>query len=93
MVRGYPRLNVDKREQRPARPIFPPHRSLAIRSSQASANHPTTTNTSGLSAAFFSSLLERDCAQDLAPMRDSLLESALAPITERTTRFLTAHVR
>jgi hypothetical protein len=50
-------LDVDVREQRSARPILAPHRSLAIRLSQASGNQARTINTSESSALFFSSLL------------------------------------
>src|ERR1700752_1644009 len=62
VVRRDARLDVDVREQRRARYILAPHRSLAIRLAQASGNHARTTNTSNLSDVFFSSLLKRQIA-------------------------------
>ena len=46
MVRPYPRLDVDVREQRPARPILAPHRNPRIAYAQASANQTRSINTS-----------------------------------------------
>jgi hypothetical protein len=58
MLRRYPRLHVNVREQRPARPILAPHRPLAIRQPTDQQNHARTINTSKPARHFFSSLLE-----------------------------------
>src|ERR1700733_1587483 len=46
MLRRYPRLHVNVRKQRPARPILAPHRPLAIRQPTDQQNHARTINTS-----------------------------------------------
>jgi hypothetical protein len=59
MLRRCPRLHVNVREQRPARPILASHRPLAIHQPTAQQNHATTTNTRNPAPHFFSALLKR----------------------------------
>jgi hypothetical protein len=63
MLRRCPRLQVNVREQRPARPTLASHRPLAIRQPTAQQNHATTTNTSIPAPHFFSTRLGRDGAR------------------------------